>query len=237
MKTTTIRPSGERGRSDFGWLDSRHTFSFGGYDDPAHRGFHSLRVINDDRVAAGMGFGKHPHRDMEILSYVVEGGLVHEDSMGNRETVRAGGVQYMSAGSGEVHSEFNASKNEAVHFLQIWILPDVRGAEPRYAEWRAGDGGDGLVIAASPDGVDGSLKIRQDARMFVGRFVAGARTCYEAPAGRAVWIQMISGVLGLPGVELAAGDGLAIEGGGSFELSIPVGAHFLLFDLAAVPKP
>lgn len=232
----TIRPDGERGRSDFGWLDSRHTFSFGEYHDPAHRGFHSLRVINDDRVAAGMGFGMHPHRDMEILSYVVDGGLVHEDSMGNRETVSAGGVQYMSAGSGVVHSEFNASKTEAVHFLQIWILPDVRGAEPRYAEWRAGDGANGLVIAASPDGAGGSLKIRQDARMFVGRFAAGGRSRYEAPAGRAVWIQMISGGLGLPGVELAEGDGLAIEGGGMLDLSTPVAAHFLLFDLATVPE-
>lgn len=229
----TKRPAAERGHSNFGWLDSWHSFSFGEYHDPAHRGFSTLRVINDDRVAPGMGFGMHPHRDMEILSYVVSGGLTHRDSLGNEKTVAAGGVQYMSAGSGVQHSEFNASKKEPVHFLQVWILPEERGFEPRYAEWKPESPVDGLVLAASPDGAGGSLAIRQDARLFIGKLGPGKTAATDLADGRAVWIQIIEGALDAGGVLLGTGDGLSITDPGKLDLSSATGAQFLLFDLSA----
>jgi redox-sensitive bicupin YhaK (pirin superfamily) len=232
MKKLIKRPAGERGHSDFGWLDSRHTFSFGEYHDPAHRGFHSLRVINDDRVAGGRGFGTHPHRDMEILSYVVKGGLTHRDSMGNARTVEAGGVQYMSAGSGVAHSEYNASPTDPVHFLQIWIHPDERGAEPVYGEWAPAGPASGLVLAASPDGASGSLKIRQNAMLSIGRLAAGESFDWTLRPGSAGWLQMVGGTLDAGGEVLAAGDGLAVEGVGELTLKAGEPAHFLAFDLA-----
>jgi len=232
MKKLTKRPASERGHSDFGWLDSRHTFSFGEYYDPAHRGFHTLRVINDDRVAGGRGFGTHPHRDMEILSYVVEGGLTHRDSIGNTRTVEAGGVQYMSAGSGVAHSEFNASPTEPVHFLQIWIHPDERGTEPVYGEWKPSTTVSGLALAASPDGAEGSLKIRQNAMLSIGRLESGATLEWALRPGSAGWLQVIGGTLDAGGEVLDAGDGLSVEGTELVTLRAGEAAHFLAFDLA-----
>jgi len=225
---TRFRPAAERGTTDLGWLQSSHSFSFGGYSDPEHVGFRSLRVINDDRVAGGMGFGMHPHRDMEILSYVVSGALTHKDSLGNEETVEAGGIQYMSAGSGVRHSEFNASASEAVHFLQIWITPDERNAAPRYAEWRPSTD-QGLILAASADGRDNSLAIRQQADVYLGRMSGGESRVHQPRGG--TWIQIIEGGLTVNSQDLAAGDGISFDQSDSLSLTAGSSVQFLLFDL------
>lgn len=223
-----FRAATDRGTTDLGWLQSRHSFSFGGYSDPEHVGFRSLRVINDDRVAGGMGFGMHPHRDMEILSYVVSGALTHKDSLGNEETVRAGGIQYMSAGSGVRHSEVNASPDEDVHFLQVWITPDERNAVPRYAEWRPASD-HGLLLAASADGREDSLAIRQQADVFLGRMSAGQTLVHQPRGG--VWIQLIEGALVVNSHQLAAGDGIALDEPDALSLTAGSATQFLLFDL------
>lgn len=230
----TIRPAEARGHAQHGWLDSHHTFSFANYHDPRHMGFHALRVINDDRVAPGQGFGTHPHRDMEIISYVLEGGLEHRDSMGTGSVIRPGDLQRMSAGTGVLHSELNASKSEPVHFLQIWLLPDQHGIPPSYEqknfprESRLGR----LKIVASPDGRDGSVTVHTDAVVYAGVFEQGQTAELAIGPGRHAWVHVASGELTVNGRALKAGDGAAltdepaiwIEGDGTGEL--------LIFDLA-----
>ena len=181
----TIRPAAERGQTDWGWLDSRHTFSFGEYYDPRNMGFRSLRVINDDRVTPGAGFGTHGHRDMEILSYVLEGGLEHKDSTGGGGVIRPGEIQFMRAGTGVTHSEYNASKTEPVHFLQVWIVPDTRGLAPRYDQkaFDAEAAGRGLVLLASKDGRDGSIQVHQDVALWMTRLGSRRRAGHALAPG------------------------------------------------------
>jgi len=228
----TIRRSEERGHANHGWLDSHHTFSFADYFDPKHIQFHSLRVLNEDRVLGGQGFGSHPHRDMEIISYVVSGALEHKDSLGTKAVMRAGDVQRISAGTGVVHSEYNASAAEPVHFLQIWILPDERGVKPEYAEKSFRDAAPGkLHLIASKAGRDGSLSIHQDADVSVARMNKGETLDYAFTDGRAGWVQLIDGSLTVNGEKLAAGDGAAVSGEDRVQFVAPDGAHFLFFDL------
>lgn len=210
----TIRKATERGHADHGWLDSHHTFSFADYYDPAHMGFRNLRVINDDRVAPGKGFGSHPHRDMEIISYVLEGALAHKDSTGTGATIRPGDVQRMTAGTGVVHSEFNASREELVHFLQIWLLPDRRGIAPGYEQKTFGpaEKSGALKLVASPDARDGSVKIHADARLYAGTFGPGQKAELALGDGRGAWVHVARGSARVNGTVLGAGDGAAIEG-------------------------
>ena len=230
----TIRPAGERGAANFGWLDSRHTFSFGNYRDPEHVHFGPLRVINEDRVQPGQGFGAHSHSDMEIISYVLEGALEHKDSIGTGSVIRPGDVQRMSAGSGIQHSEFNASKTEPVHFLQIWLIPDEAGLKPSYEQKRFEDSDKRgrLRLVASPKGEDGSVVIHLDARVYASVLGKGERVSHALAPGGKVWIQMIRGGIGLGGKQLEAGDGAAIEGERDVAISAETdGTEFLLFDL------
>ncbi|MET0682635.1 MAG: pirin family protein [Casimicrobiaceae bacterium] len=208
-----VRPANERGRADFGWLDSRHTFSFGDYHDPAHMGFGPLRVINEDRVQPGQGFGTHGHRDMEILSYVLEGALEHKDSIGTGSVIRPGDVQIMSAGTGIRHSEFNPSSTEPVHFLQIWVIPDREGIAPRYAQKTFPDAQKRgrLLLVASKDGRDGSVVIHQDVEIFASVLTAGERVDHQVRPGRRAWLQVVRGTVILNGRELRVGEGAAIE--------------------------
>ncbi len=219
---------------DHGWLQSRHTFSFADYHDPAHMGFRSLRVINDDRVAAGRGFGTHPHRDMEIFSFVLAGTLEHQDSLGNGRQLRPGQIQLMSAGRGVTHSEFNPSASEALHFLQIWIQPRERGLPPGYTEWhpRADHAGAPLVLVISPDGRDGSATIHQDADIYRVRLTPGQSASHRLRPGRGAWLHVATGVLALNGIELNAGDAASTETPGLIELAAEAPAEALLFDLA-----
>ncbi len=229
-----IRRSGDRGFADHGWLRSFHTFSFADYYDPANMGFRALRVINEDRVAPGRGFGSHPHRDMEIVSYVLEGELSHKDSMGTGSVIRPGDVQRMSAGTGVLHSEFNPSSSNSVHFLQIWIMPDRAGHKPSYeqksfpTEERAGR----LRLVASSDGRDGSVTLHQDAKLFVGNFGEGQATRYELEPGRHAWVHVARGTVKLQGEALAEGDAAAIDEGGAIDIAGSSGGEVLLFDLA-----
>ncbi len=228
----TIRRSDERGHGDHGWLDSRHTFSFADYLDPEHRQFRSLRVLNEDRVMPGMGFGSHPHRDMEIISYVVEGTLEHKDSLGTRAVMHAGDVQRISAGTGVIHSEYNASAEEAVHFLQIWILPDERGVKPEYAERSFRSTAPGLLhLISSKSGRDGSISIHQDAEVSVARLGTGGQLGYSFGSGRGGWLQLIEGKLTVNGIPMTAGDGAAISDETDIRIEASVDAHFLFFDL------
>jgi redox-sensitive bicupin YhaK (pirin superfamily) len=231
----SILRAGDRGHFDHGWLDTRHTFSFGDYHDPRRMGFRALRVINEDRVRPGEGFGTHGHRDMEILTYVLEGGLAHKDSMGNGSVIVPGDVQYMSAGTGVRHSEFNASKTEPVHFYQIWILPNETGAAPRYAQKRFDrDAKEGnLRLVASPSGEDGSMAIRQDARVYAAVARPGEALSMPLAPGRHLWVQILSGRAQVDGADLEPGDGVAVSGEKGLELSAAdQGAEFLAFDLA-----
>jgi quercetin 2,3-dioxygenase len=228
----TIRRAAERGHFDHGWLNTYHTFSFADYHDPAHMGFRSLRVLNDDRVSPGQGFGEHRHRDMEIVSYVLEGALAHKDSMGNSGVIRPGDVQKMSAGTGVQHSEFNGSRTEPVHFLQIWIVPEVRGIAPAYEQktfppdTRRGK----LRLIGSRDGRDGSVTIRQDVDAFASVLEDGQSVRHPLAPGRHAWLHVAEGELELNGNRLAEGDGAAVSG--ESELTIAgKGAEFLLFDL------
>ena len=231
---TTVRRADERGRADFGWLDSRHTFSFGEYHDPAHMGFRTLRVINEDRVAAGGGFPTHPHRDMEIFSYVVSGELEHQDSLGNGRVLKPGQIQLMSAGQGVTHSEFNPSRTLATHFLQIWIRPRAQGLKPSYTEWhpRPEHETDPRVLVISPDGREGSATIQQDAFVYRIRLTAGQSVTHDLAAGRGLWLQVISGTTMLDAVSLTAGDGAAAERAGLIALRAEQDTEALLFDLA-----
>ncbi len=230
----TIRKADERGHADHGWLDSHHTFSFADYHDPDHMGFRALRVINDDRVAGGQGFGKHPHRDMEIISYVLEGALAHKDSIGTDGVIRPGDVQRMSAGSGVVHSEFNASAKEPVHFLQIWLIPSKRGIAPGYEQksFSRADKQGRLRVVASPDGHDGSVTIHTDAQLLAGVFDRGESAELALAPGRHAWVQVASGKVRVNDLELAAGDGAAITGEASIRVDGVDQGEVLVFDLA-----
>lgn len=228
----TIRRSEDRGRADHGWLDSRHTFSFADYFDSQHIQFRALRVLNEDRVTAGQGFGSHPHRDMEIISYIVSGALEHKDSLGTKAVMRAGDVQRISAGKGIVHSEYNASSTDPVHFLQIWIMPDERGVKPEYAEKSFRDAAPGkLHLIASKTGRDGSLEIHQDAEVSVARMSKGGTLHYQFAPGRAGWVQLIDGSLSVNGEKLQAGDGAATSDVPHVHLEAASDVHFLFFDL------
>jgi hypothetical protein len=230
----TVRHADERGRSQIEWLDSRHTFSFAGYYDPNHMGFRALRVINDDRVRPSSGFGSHPHRDMEIISYVLEGALGHEDSMGNGSTIRPGDVQRMSAGTGVVHSEWNHSKTEPVRFLQIWILPERRGLPPEYEQraFEPRELRDRLRLVASRDGREGSVTVHQDVALYVARLSAGKGARHALAPGRHAWIQVARGAVTLNGVRLREGDGAAVSDEGQLDLVATEDAEALVFDLA-----
>jgi quercetin 2,3-dioxygenase len=232
MKTTTIRKANERGHANHGWLDTYHTFSFANYYDPEWMGYRSLRVINDDLVMPGMGFGTHPHRDMEIITLVLSGALEHKDSMGNGRTIRPGEVQYMAAGTGVQHSEFNPSKEEAVHLLQIWIQPDRKGTTPRYEEKSLKDAPEGtLKLVTSKTGRDGSISINQDADLWVGRLGEGNRVTHTLAAGRHAWLHVAEGEVALNGKKLSGGDAVAVDEQGSLELSATKPSQVLLFDL------
>jgi len=229
----SIRRAAERGRTDWGWLDSRHTFSFGEYHDPRHMGFRSLRVINDDRVAPGAGFGTHGHRDMEILSYVLEGALEHRDSTGGGGVIRPGEIQFMRAGTGVTHSERNASKTEPVHFLQIWVVPDARGLAPRYDQksFDGAAGREGLVLLASKDGRDGSIGVHQDIGLWMARLGEGDTRAHALAPGRHAWLHVARGAVTLDGHALAEGDGAAVSTEAGVQLVGRSDAEVLLFDL------
>src|SRR5262245_649968 len=217
----TVRRSAERGHADHGWLDSRHTFSFADYYDPKHMGFRALRVINEDRVAGGQGFPRHPHRDMEIVSYVLSGALEHKDSLGTGSTIRPGDVQRMSAGTGVTHSEFNPSPAEPVHFLQIWLLPEREGIQPSYAQqnFPAESRGGRLRLVASRDARDGSLRVHQDVDLYAGLLGAGDRVEFALRPGRSAWLQLARGRCTLNGVALEAGDGAAVRSESRLEIA------------------
>jgi hypothetical protein len=228
-----IRLSSERGHADHGWLDSYHTFSFADYYDPAHMGVSALRVINEDRVQPGRGFGTHGHRDMEIISYVLAGALAHRDSMGNGSTMRPGDVQRMSAGTGVLHSEYNQAANDVTHFLQIWIEPDTRGIAPSYEQKHFTDAEKRgrLRIVASSDGRDGSVTIRQDALVFAGLFDGDERARYEVAPARVAYVHVVRGDVDVNGHRLGAGDAITTDA----DIAIGEGhdAEVLLFDLPA----
>ena len=228
----TVRKSNDRGHAEHGWLDSYHTFSFADYYDPAHSHFRDLRVINEDFVAPEMGFGMHPHRDMEIITYVVSGALQHKDSMGNTAVMRAGDVQRISAGTGILHSEINASTKEPVHLLQIWILPDRKGVTPGYAEKSYAQAEAGkLHMVASKTGRDGSITINQDAGLYLGKLAEGETIAHVLGAKRHGWLQLIKGELNVYGTKLQAGDAAAISDTEKLILTAAKAAEFLLFDL------
>ncbi|HEY2387494.1 MAG TPA: pirin family protein [Candidatus Binatia bacterium] len=230
------RPSAERGHFDHGWLDTFHTFSFADYHDPAYMGFRALRVINEDRVAPGRGFGTHPHADMEIVTFVLAGALAHADSMGTGSTIRPGDVQRMSAGTGVTHSEFNASRSEPVHLMQIWILPERRGLQPEYEQkaFPEAERRGRMRLIVSRDGAEGSVTLHQDARIYATVLAAGERVTHTLAPGRSAWVQLADGAVRLNGTALTAGDGAAVTG----ETALEIGAdgagriELLLFDLA-----
>jgi quercetin 2,3-dioxygenase len=227
-----VRKADERGHFDHGWLDTYHTFSFADYYDPDFTGFRALRVINEDRVAPGRGFGTHSHRDMEIVTYVLEGELEHRDSMGTGSIIRPGEVQRMSAGTGVMHSETNPSRSAPVHLLQIWILPDKRSLKPEYEQktFPAEERKDKLRLVASHEGKDGSLTIHQDAKLFAATLTDGKTISYDLPAGRYAWLQVARGTVEVNGQTLHAGDGAAIEDERTLSMR-GRDAEVLLFDL------
>ncbi len=230
----TIRPSHARGRADFGWLDSRHSFSFGEYYDPSHMGFRDLRVINEDRVAAKGGFPPHSHRDMEIISYVLDGALEHKDSLGTGAVIRPGEVQRMSAGTGITHSEYNASQEAPVHFLQIWIMPEKRGIQPSYEQraYPAAQRQGRLKLVASRDGRDGSVTVHQDMALYAGLLAEGERVKQSMAPGRHAWLQVARGAVSLNGQAMKAGDGAAISDQPEIEIAASEPSEILFFDLA-----
>ncbi|MCL4234621.1 MAG: pirin family protein [Deltaproteobacteria bacterium] len=228
-----IRKSDERGRGDHGWLKSKFSFSFANYYDPEHMNFRDLRVINEDLVAPDSGFPMHPHRDMEIITYIVSGELEHRDSMGNGEVIRRGEVQRMSAGTGITHSEFNPTSDRTTHLLQIWITPDRAGHTPSYEQtlFPDDDKRDRLRLVASPDGAEGSVTIHQDARLYASLLSADRELTHAFAPGRHAWIQLIKGALDVNGTRLDAGDAAAVSGESSLTLRAGEDAEFLLFDL------
>lgn len=227
-----VRRADARGHTKLDWLDSAHTFSFGSYHDERHMGFGPLRVINEDRVRGGRGFDPHSHRDMEIITYVLEGGLKHADSLGNGSIIQAGDLQRMSAGTGVTHSEYNASADEVVHLLQIWIEPERRGLPPSYEQrsFADVDVGKGLRLVASRDGRNDSLTIHRDVELYLGRLAPGVNLTYEPQPKRRCWVQMTRGAVRLDGEDLGCGDGVALESG-AIEMTAAENAEFLLFDL------
>lgn len=228
----TVRKSKDRGHANYGWLDSHHTFSFAGYHDSEFMGFRSLRVINEDRVQGGQGFGTHPHSEFEIISYVVSGALKHQDSMGHSAVMTTGDVQRISAGTGILHSEFNHSPTEPVHFLQIWIVPSKKGVKPDYAQKSFSSAPpSALSLACSSDGRSDSIKINQDADVYIGRLDPNEKVTHKFADGRHGWVQLIEGTLSSNCQALEAGDGLLISGESWIDLYSLTGAHFLLFDL------
>lgn len=230
----TVRRSAERGHANHGWLDSFHTFSFANYYDPAHMGFGALRVINDDRIAANRGFGSHGHRDMEIITYVLDGAIAHKDSMGSGSTIQPGNVQRMSAGRGVMHAEFNPRADEQTHILQIWIEPNVVGIVPEYEEKAFADvqKRGRLQALVSGDGIDGSMTIHQDARLYAGLFDGDESAMLELAPGRRAWVHVARGGLSVNGADLSAGDAVAITGETQVALSGGKDAEVLVFDLA-----
>ncbi len=230
----SVRHAAERGTANFGWLDSRHTFSFGDYHDPEQMGFGALRVINEDRVSPGQGFGTHGHRDMEIISYVLEGALEHKDSIGTGSVIRPGDVQIMSAGTGIRHSEFNHSKTEPVHFLQIWVVPDRQGIAPRYEQktFPDADKRGRLRLVGSSDGRDGSVIIHQDAKIFAALLNTGDHVTHALPHERRAWLQVVRGTVAMNGLELHTGDGAAVEDEPTLTVTAKLdGTEILVFDL------
>jgi quercetin 2,3-dioxygenase len=229
-----IRPAAERGHAEHGWLDSHHTFSFADYYDPAHMGFRSLRVINEDRVAGGAGFPTHAHRDMEIITYVLAGGLEHKDSLGTGSVIRPSDVQRMSAGNGVRHSEYNASRSEPVHFLQIWIMPAARGIPASYEQknFAERDRQGQLRLVASPDASQGSVRLHADVRLYAGLFSEGERAELPLGQGRHAWVHVARGRLRLNGRELGAGDGAALSEESVVQIEGVEDAEVLVFDLA-----
>jgi len=230
----TIRKAADRGHADHGWLDSHHTFSFADYHDSRHMGFRSLRVINDDRVEAGQGFGTHSHRDMEIISYVLDGALAHKDSMGTGAIIEPGDVQRMSAGTGVAHSEFNPSKTEDVHFLQIWLMPKQRGIAPSYEQKTFGreEKAGRLRLVAAADGRDGAVSINTDASVYAGLFDRGQRAELPLAGGRHAWVHVARGKVRVNGQELEAGDGLALSEEAEVSVEGVEQGEVLVFDLA-----
>lgn len=229
-----IRRSHERGHADHGWLDTHHTFSFNTYHDPAHLHFRALRVMNEDRIAPGAGFGTHPHQDMEIVTYVLAGSLEHKDSMGNGEVLRPGEFQRMSAGTGITHSEFNPSADEPVHLYQIWLFPARKGGEPSYEQKRFSleERTNRLRLVASPTAEQGSLRIGQDARIYLATLTVGTSIAFPIPAGRHAWLQVLRGNLRLNEHSLAAGDGAAASDEAALAMHAEQETEILLFDLA-----
>ncbi len=230
----TRRPAHERGHANFGWLDSYHTFSFGEYHDPRHMGFRALRVINEDRLREGKGFGTHGHRDMEIVSYVLGGQLEHKDSLGNGSVLVPGEVQRMTAGTGVLHSEFNPSSTEPVHFLQIWILPERPGLAPGYEQksFPPAERPGRLRLVADRHGTDGAVTVHQDVRLYAGLLEAGTRVHQPIAAGRHAWVQVARGAVSVNGERLAPGDGAALSDVTTIDLGAEVDAEVLVFDLA-----
>ena len=227
-----IRRANERGHAEHGWLDSYHTFSFADYYDPNWMGFRTLRVINDDLVMPGMGFGKHPHRDMEIITYVLSGVLEHKDSMGNGRVIRPGEMQYMAAGTGVQHSEFNPSQDEAVHLLQIWIMPDQKGLKPAYGERSLADAPEGrLNLMVSKAGRDGSIAINQDADLYLAKLAPGNEVSHELKPDRHAWLHVAEGEVKLNGDTLKAGDAVALSEESRLRLVATKPSQVLLFDL------
>ena len=229
----TVRKSNDRGHADHGWLDTYHTFSFADYYDPAHMGFRSLRVINQDVIAPGVGFPTHPHSDMEIFSYILYGSLAHKDSMGNGRELKPGQIQLMSAGRGVTHSEFNPSKTEPASLLQIWIRPSERGLKPSYTEWHPDPAKekDPKVLVISSDGREGSATIHQDADIYRVRLEKDASTEHEVRSGRGAWFQLISGTVNANGTILQPGDAVSTDDTGTLTLTASADAEGLLFDL------
>lgn len=229
----TKRYRDERGPTDAGWLQSQHSFSFGHYQDPVYMGFGPLRVINEDRVIPGAGFGTHPHSNMEIISYVLDGELAHKDSMGNGSSIKPGDIQIMSAGSGVTHSEYNGSEENGVHFLQIWIMPDVENEAPDYQQKRFEDADmqNQFLEVITPDGANGSLKIRQNARMLTGKFEEGSEINFTPEARRKYWVQIARGITTVNGEKGSAGDGFAIQDEDLITIQAETIAEVLLFDL------
>jgi redox-sensitive bicupin YhaK (pirin superfamily) len=227
-----IRRANDRGHADHGWLNTRFTFSFADYYDPAHMGFRSLRVINDDTVAPGGGFGTHPHRDMEIITYVLSGELEHKDSMGNGRVIHPGEVQYMAAGTGVQHSEFNPSEKNPVHLLQIWIMPDHKNAKPRYEEKSLAKAKTGVLhLVASKTGRDNSIAINQDAELSLAKLESGETVKHTLAAGRNAWVHIAEGTVTVNGQKLNAGDAVAVSESGDLQLTANEKSQALLFDL------
>lgn len=229
-----IRKADERGHVDHGWLQARHTFSFSTYQDPAHIQFRSLRVMNEDRIAPGQGFGTHPHNDMEIVTYVLEGALEHKDSMGNGEVLRPGEFQRMSAGTGITHSEFNPSSTDPTHLYQIWLVPEHKGVQPSYEQKRFDDGGmtNQLRLVASPGSEFGSLTIHQDARIYLAKLDAEKAVAHELSPGRHAWLQVLRGEITLNGASLQTSDGAAVSEETLLAIRATTDAEIMLFDLA-----